>query len=63
VPSGGIKVWKGKAASQPISENPLLLNSPNMLGGGEYQIFINDIVRTQSFKDAIVDVTSLYKTW
>jgi len=29
----------------------------------EYQIFINDIVRTQSFKDAIVDVTSLYKTW
>lgn len=35
----------------------------NMLSGGEYQVFISDVVRNQNFIDAIIDVTSTYKKW
>jgi hypothetical protein len=63
VPSGGIKVWKGKAAAQQISEVPQLQSNTHMLGGGEYQVFINDVVRNKPFKNSIVDVTATYKKW
>ncbi|MFO0321361.1 MAG: hypothetical protein ACK504_02925 [Bacteroidota bacterium] len=63
VPSGGIKVWKGKAAAQPISQLPQLQSNTHMLAGGEYQIFINDILRNQAFEDAIENVTLTYKKW
>lgn len=64
VPSGGIKVWKGPAAAQPITENLSLSISNKCLAGGDMQVFINDIIRTQAgFNSRISDVTYLYKVW
>ena len=62
VPPGGIKVWRGKTAAQPISEVQSLSSPNHCLMGGQNQIFINDFIRNDvnfTFKD----VTQEYKTW
>lgn len=63
VPMGGIKVWKGKAARQPVSELPQLQSNKYSLKGGGIQVFINNFVRDAGFEQNIVDVTSTYKSW
>ena len=63
VPEGGMVVWEGPAASQPIGEPP----SPNHhLPGGENQIYIPEEYRNyrkpdvlDKFKGGITDRTPI----
>ncbi len=63
VPADGIYAWKGKAAAQQISMDPQFQSSEYELAGEGVQLFINEFLRDETFKAAIVDVTAQYKKW
>jgi hypothetical protein len=64
VPQGGMKVWKGKAAAQQISDIASQQSSTESLLGGSYQIFINDCVRNDpNFRTFVSPAPSSVKTW
>lgn len=54
VPQGQtLKVWQGTAARQPIAQG---INNPH-LPGGEQQLFIPEVVRDNTFKNLVQEIT------